>query len=106
MHLDLEIPSGQMFEPAGERISYETSVRMLMERALQPHDFAVSETNRYLGLPAQAISYKLGEKTILECRKTAAERHGDNFDLKAWHSYVIGIGPVGLDALVAILTEY
>lgn len=106
MHLDLEIPSGQMFEPAGERISYETSVRMLMERALQPHDFAVSETNRYLGLPAQAISYKLGEKTILECRKAAAERHGDNFDLKAWHSYVIGIGPVGLDALVAILTEY
>ncbi len=44
-----------------------------------------SELTRYLTIPGQAIGYKLGERAWLLGRERARERHGDAFDLKAWH---------------------
>lgn len=73
------------------------SVALLEERAMLEHDKAVSEVDRYLGGPAQAISYKVGERTWLRCREEARQRLGERFDLKAWHAYALAIGPMGLD---------
>ena len=54
---------------------------------------------RYLGWPGQAISYKVGEQTILDIRKESESRLGEGFDLKAFHARVLEVGPVGLDLL-------
>jgi uncharacterized protein (DUF885 family) len=58
---------------------------------------SVSEVDRYLGMPAQAISYKLGERVWLAARSEAKERLGERFSLKAFHAYALALGPLGLD---------
>jgi uncharacterized protein (DUF885 family) len=58
---------------------------------------SVSEVDRYLGLPAQAISYKVGERIWLESREAAKQRLGDKFNLKAFHAHALVLGPMGLD---------
>lgn len=99
MHLGLSVPEGTRGEVAGTPIDYDFSVDFLQRRALLTAVEAQSETVRYLGLPGQAVSYKLGERTILELRAAAQAKAGADFDLKAWHSWFLGLGPVGLETL-------
>lgn len=67
-----------------------------------PADQLDSEIVRYLGMPGQAICYKLGERVWLQgresARKSAAAR-GVEFDLKTWHMSVLSQGSLGLDDL-------
>jgi len=60
---------------------------------------------RYLGWPGQAISYKVGERLILDLRDQLRRRIGDAFDIKDFHDRVLGSGPVGLDLLRQIVME-
>ena len=43
----------------------------------------ISEVERYIGWPGQALSYKLGEFKIRELREKAKAALGDKFDIKA-----------------------
>jgi uncharacterized protein (DUF885 family) len=56
-----------------------------------------AEVVRYFGWPAQAISYKLGERAWLAARAEAQQRPG--FDLKQWHTAALNLGPIGLGGL-------
>jgi len=58
-----------------------------------------SETDRYIGWPAQALGYKIGQLTILRLRKEAQDALGDKFDIKAFHDEVLGAGALPLDIL-------
>lgn len=64
-----------------------------------------SELTRYLSMPAQAIGYKIGERAWLLGRERARQRHGDAFDLKAWHMRALSLGSLGLDDLVDELSK-
>jgi uncharacterized protein (DUF885 family) len=97
-HLDLPIPQGQPFHP-GEDWSFDTAVEMLTGYAAQGKPHAESEVTRYLGWPGQAISYKVGEKAILEIRDEAKARLGGGFDPKSFHARLLEVGPIGLDLL-------
>jgi uncharacterized protein (DUF885 family) len=66
---------------------------------------ARDEVLRYLGWPAQAISYKLGERELLRIRQEARQRLGDGFDLRRFHSVVIGNGSMRLDLLDDVVEE-
>ena len=68
-------------------------------------DFLDSELVRYLGMPGQAISYKLGERAWLEGRAAAHQARGAGFDLKAWHMAALSQGSLGLDDLAAELAQ-
>ncbi|MCE7079826.1 DUF885 domain-containing protein [Streptomyces sp. ST2-7A] len=64
--------------------------------------YITSEITRYLGVPGQAISYKLGERAWLAGRDAARAAHaarGAEFDLKAWHTAALSLGSLGLDDL-------
>lgn len=98
MHLGLAIPSSFDFHP-GETWSHDLCVEMLTTRAFIPTDFARSETVRYLGWPGQAISYKVGERVMLELREEARRAQGPAFDLRKFHEVVLGTGSVGLSHL-------
>jgi uncharacterized protein (DUF885 family) len=99
-HLELPIPEGQPFHP-GEQWKFDYGVEMLESYAAQQHDMSVSEMNRYLGWPGQAISYKVGQKAIQDLRSEAQEREGADFDLKAFHGRLLEVGAVGLDVVRA-----
>ncbi|MGW0599894.1 DUF885 domain-containing protein [Streptomyces sp. NPDC002776] len=99
MHLELEIPADSPFHP-GERWTPELAEEFFGAHSSRPAEFVESELTRYLTIPGQAIGYKLGERAWLLGREKARERHGDAFDLKAWHMAALSQGSLGLDDLV------
>ncbi|QTD97108.1 DUF885 domain-containing protein [Streptomyces cyanogenus] len=99
MHLELEIPADAPFHP-GERWTPELAEEFFGAHSSRPADYVESELTRYLTIPGQAIGYKLGERAWLLGREKARERHGDAFDLKAWHMAALSQGSLGLDDLV------
>ncbi|MDA8393662.1 MAG: DUF885 domain-containing protein [Candidatus Dormibacteraeota bacterium] len=98
LHLQLAIPAGQPFHP-GERWTWELAVRFLMASSRRSREFCSGEVDRYLGVPAQAISYKLGERVWLEVREAVRRRQGARFELKSFHRQALALGCLGLDQL-------
>jgi uncharacterized protein (DUF885 family) len=105
MHLELPIPSDERYHP-GERWTPELALPFVIERSCFPADFLASEVDRYLGLPGQAISYKVGERVWLEGRQAARARKDGAFDLKDFHRYALDLGSMGLDQLARELARY
>jgi uncharacterized protein (DUF885 family) len=66
--------------------------------ALSMHE-VTTEVDRYISWPAQALSYKLGEYTILQLRARAEQDLGDAFDVRAFHDFILSLGSVPLDVL-------
>ena len=66
--------------------------------ALSVHEIT-TEVDRYISWPAQALSYKLGEYTIWQLRRDAEFRLGADFDLRAFHDFILALGSVPLDIL-------
>ena len=104
MHLELEIPADSPFHP-GERWTPELAQEFFGAHSSRPADFVESELTRYLTIPGQAIGYKLGQRAWLLGRENARQRHGDAFDLKAWHMAALSQGSLGLDDLVDELSQ-
>jgi uncharacterized protein (DUF885 family) len=104
MHLELDIPADSPFHP-GERWTPALAQEFFGSHSSRPADFVESELTRYLSMPGQAIGYKLGERAWLLGRENARRRHGDAFDLKAWHMAALSQGSLGLDDLVDELSE-
>lgn len=58
----------------------------------------ISEVQRYIVLPGQATSYKIGMIKILELRAKAKAELGDKFDIREFHDTILGGGaiPMGM----------
>ena len=56
----------------------------------------ISEIERYMVSPGQALSYKIGQLKISELRKRAEEQLGDRFDIREFHDQVLGTGSLPL----------
>ncbi len=98
IHHGLSIPPDAPLHP-GERWSFDIAVDYMHRIGLQAPHYAKSEVLRYLGWPAQAISYKLGERCLLDLR----ESHGG--DLRSFHDRLLAYGEVRLDHLVELMEE-
>lgn len=105
MHLELEIPSSESFHP-GETWTPDLGQEFInLNRHGFPVAFMASEISRYLGLPGQAISYKVGERVWREVREQVKQRKGADFDLKEFHTRALNIGPMGLAQMQRELTR-
>ncbi len=108
MHLGLPVPGdadGPLADHRGEPWTPDLARAFLGEHSGADAAFLDSELVRYLGLPGQAISYKLGERAWLAGRAAAMQRQGSAFDLKAWHMAALSQGSLGLDDLEAELAQ-
>jgi uncharacterized protein (DUF885 family) len=57
-----------------------------------------AEIERYMAIPGQALSYKIGQLKILELRHKAESQMGKQFDIKKFHEKVLesGVMPLAL----------
>lgn len=107
MHLEKTIPDDSPLAP-GQVWTPELGEEFFLMHSGRPADFIASEIIRYLGWPAQAISYKLGERVWIEGREAAQAAHrerGEDFDLKEWHMKALSLGALGLDDLATELAR-
>ncbi len=104
MHLGMRIPEGTTLNDGtpfhgGEVWDADLAFEFAVKETGNTETFMRSEINRYLGWPAQAISYKIGEREWLRAREDAMTREGAAFDLRAWHTRALKLGAIGLDQL-------
>ena len=104
IHCGYGIPRTSKWHP-GEKWNPDLMLEFMTERSSSDDAFNRSEVDRYLGWPAQAISYKLGERVWLGLRDDAKSRHGASFDLAAWHDRALKLGNLGLDLLTQELSR-
>ena len=62
-------------------------------------DEIVVEVDRYIGMPGQALAYKVGQREILRLRDEARTKLGPGFDIRAFHDAVLGGATVSLRVL-------
>ena len=67
--------------------SRENAVQYLMKNAAFSRDASEAEVDRYISLPGQAVSYKVGERKIWELRKKFVEDGAES--LKDFHGYLL-----------------
>ncbi|MFV8780821.1 DUF885 domain-containing protein [Microbulbifer sp. SA54] len=79
--------------------SQEQAVEYFLENSAIPEGAVRSEVRRYLTLPGQATSYKIGMLKIQELRAKAEKELGDQFDIRAFHDTVLGGGALPLPLL-------
>ena len=67
---------------------------------------AIQEVERYIAMPGQALSYKVGELKIMEIRAKAEKALGSRFDVRAFHDQVLKDGAMPLAIFEAKLDAW
>lgn len=67
---------------------------------------AVSEAERFMAIPGQALAYKVGQLKIREIRDNAEARLGDKFDVKEFHTEILKDGAMPLSMLESKLERW
>ena len=76
----------------------EQAIQFSMENEAESEAAITTEIERYMAIPGQALSYKIGQLKIMELRKRAQDKMGAKFDIKKFHEKVLesGVMPLAL----------
>lgn len=76
----------------------EQAIQYSLENEAESEASIIAEIERYMAVPGQALSYKIGQLKIMELRHTAEQKMGKNFDIKVFHQKVLesGVMPLAL----------
>ncbi len=77
----------------------EQAIQYSLDNEAEPESSIISEIERYMANPGQALSYKVGQLKIRELRERAEEKLGDKFSIKTFHNIVLEVGCVPLELL-------
>ena len=77
----------------------EQAIQYSLDNEAESEASIISEIERYMAMPGQALSYKVGQLKIRSLRTMAEEKLGDKFDIKKFHNIVLEDGCVPLKIL-------
>jgi uncharacterized protein (DUF885 family) len=80
-----------------KNMTREAAIRYMMDNEAISEQGATAEIERYIAIPAQALSYKTGALLIRELRTRYAGELGDKFSVAAFHDEVLRDGCMPLD---------
>ena len=84
----------------------EEAIKYMMAHELISEGDATAEIERYMAIPGQALSYKIGQMAISAERKQYTEQLGAKFNIAAFHDEVLKDGCVPLNILHEKMTEW
>ncbi|RRB01165.1 DUF885 domain-containing protein [Larkinella rosea] len=82
-----------------KHMTREEAIKYMMENEPIAEDGAVAEIERYMAIPGQALSYKIGALKIRELRTKYEAQLGAKFNLAAFHDEFLQDGCMPLDVL-------
>jgi prolyl oligopeptidase len=77
----------------------EQAIDFFKDNAAKTELDIVNEIDRYIGMPGQALAYKIGQLKMQAIRHRAETALGDKFDIRAFHDELLGAGALPLDLL-------
>ncbi len=77
----------------------EQAIAYSLANEAEPEYAIISEIERYMANPGQALSYKIGQLKIRELRALAEQTLGDAFDIRVFHRIVLESGCIPLELL-------
>lgn len=77
----------------------EQAIQYSLDHEAESESSVIAEIERYMAIPGQALSYKVGQLKILALRAKAEEALGDQFDIKEFHNKVLESGCLPLEIL-------
>lgn len=83
-----------------QAVDYLRANTAMTELAIQ------AETDRYIEMPGQALSYMVGRLELLRLRARAQHELGAAFDIRAFHDLVLGTGPLPMAVLDEVVAEW
>ncbi|GJL93210.1 DUF885 domain-containing protein [Hyphococcus sp.] len=86
--------------------SREKMIKFMLDNNPMTEEDVTKEVERYLDMPAQALSYKIGMIKILDLREKAKKALGDDFDIRDFHDVVLKNGAVALPILEELVDAY
>lgn len=86
--------------------SRQDAIDYMMANSSMADTDVVSEVERYIAWPGQAVSYKVGQRIISNLRAEAERKLGDKFDIKAFHREVLVDGAVPMPVLETKIREW
>ncbi|HLT33037.1 MAG TPA: DUF885 domain-containing protein, partial [Aquaticitalea sp.] len=84
----------------------EQAIKYSLKNEAESEDSIISEIERYMANPGQALSYKVGQLKILELRKKAEAELGDQFDISRFHNEILESGCMPLELLEQKINKY
>jgi uncharacterized protein (DUF885 family) len=84
----------------------EQAIQYMLDNEAISEEGAIAEIERYMAIPAQALSYKIGQLKIMELRDKAERSLGEKFSLAQFHDEVLRYGCLPLDVLEAIIDKW
>jgi uncharacterized protein (DUF885 family) len=76
----------------------EQAIQYSLNNEAESEASITSEVERYMAIPGQALSYKIGQLKIMELRQKATKELESKFDIKKFHAMVLesGVMPLAL----------
>jgi uncharacterized protein (DUF885 family) len=86
--------------------SRQQAIDFAMANLAMPETTLVAEVDRYIGMPAQALAYQLGNLKFRQLRREAEHRLGDDFRVRDFHDALMACGPVTLPILESLMHDW